>query len=177
MKIRPALVSDADGIARMHVESWRSSYKGIISEDYLASISETGRADRWRENLSAQNPKTCIFVAEDTNRHIVGVASGGSQRDPNLDYDGELYAIYLLEMVQGRGLGSRLLYAVKNHLVTNGYKSMLVWVLEDNPSRKFYEALGGKYVSQKTITIGNQELIEFAYGWRDLRNLVKTNAQ
>jgi len=175
MKIRPARVSDADGIAHVHVESWRSTYEGIIAEDFLADLSEERRADRWRENLNDQNPKICIFIVEDENEQIVGVASGGPQRDPQLNYDGELYAIYLLEKVQRHGLGSRLVHTVADHLVANGFNSLLVWVLEDNPSRRFYEALGGKYVSKKTIAIGEQELIEVAYGWRNLHTLLETN--
>ena len=177
MNIRPARLSDADEIAHVHVESWPSTYKGIIAEDYLADLSEKMRADRWRENLSAQNQKSCIFVLEGANEQIIGVASGGPQRELQLNYDGELYAIYLLETVQGRGLGSRLMYAIANHLATSGFKSILVWVLEDNPSRYFYEALSGQYVTQKTIAIGEQELIEVAYGWPNLNTLLESNVR
>ena len=46
---------------------------------------------------------------------------------------------------------------------------MLVWVLADNPSRHFYEALGGQYVSAKQIEIGGAMLDEVSYGWRDIR--------
>ena len=45
---------------------------------------------------------------------------------------------------------------------------MLLWVLAENPSRGFYEALGGAEVRQQTITIGGRELVEIAYGWRDI---------
>ena len=177
MNIRPARLSDADEIAHVHVESWQSTYKGIIAKDYLADLSEKRRADRWRENLSDHNQKSCIFVLEDANEQIIGVASGGPQRDPQLDYASELYAIYLLETVQGRGLGSRLMNAIANRLAMSGFKSMLVWVLEDNPSRYFYEALGGQYVTKKTIAIGEQELIEVAYGWPNLNTLIESNVR
>lgn len=53
-------------------------------------------------------------------------------------------------------------------LAADGLKSMLVWVLADNQSRRFYEALGGRFVTQQTITIGGQELTEVAYGWNDV---------
>lgn len=177
MKIRPARVNDAEGIAHMHVESWRSSYKGIIAKDYLAGLSKKRRADRWRENLSVQNLKSCIFIVADENEQIIGVASGGPQRDTQLNYDGELYAIYLLKRFQRNGLGSRLMVAVATHLAANGFKNLLVWVLEKNPSRLFYEALGGKHVSKKTITIGEQDLIEVAYGWNSLQDFLDANAQ
>jgi hypothetical protein len=50
--------------------------------------------------------------------------------------------------------------------------SLLVWVLADNPARKFYEALGGQYVYDKQVSIGNARLIEVAYGWRNAHLLV-----
>lgn len=53
-------------------------------------------------------------------------------------------------------------------LCARGFSSMLLWVLKDNlPAHKFYEAIGGKYLREKPIKIGNQTLIEVAYGWND----------
>jgi hypothetical protein len=43
---------------------------------------------------------------------------------------------------------------------------MIVWVLRDNPYRRFYEAVGGEVVSERMISIGEAELPEVAYGWR-----------
>jgi len=35
MKFRKAEVSDALGIAKVHVDTWRSAYKDIISYEFL----------------------------------------------------------------------------------------------------------------------------------------------
>jgi len=171
MIIRLAGEEDAEAIARVHVDSWRSSYKGIIAADYLASLSLDRRAERWREVLEKQDAKNCTFVAENKDEQIVGFASGGPQRDSTINYEAELYAIYLLESAQRQELGGGLLKAIAGHLFRSGFKDMLVLVLEENPSRKFYEAQGGQYVTEKPITIGDQELIEVAYGWSDLKPL------
>ena len=49
---------------------------------------------------------------------------------------------------------------------------MLLWVLKDNHSaRQFYVLMGGEYVKQKTITIGGTDLIEIAYGWKDITEI------
>ena len=51
--------------------------------------------------------------------------------------------------------------------------SILLWVLAENwPARRFYEALGGEYVSEQQIMIGNTLLLEVAYGWKDLNQLI-----
>ena len=52
-----------------------------------------------------------------------------------------------------------------------GMPSMLIWVLAKNPSRAFYEALGGQRVYEKQIVIGGETLVEVAYGWRDIHSL------
>ena len=177
IKIRPAREKDAGAIAGVHVESWRLTYKDIIAADYLANQSVDFHAERWFEAIRRKNTKNCVFVVENKDERIIGFASGGPQGDSQLKNDGELYAIYLLRTAQRHGFGTRLTYAVANYLVMNGFENTLVWVLEDNPSRLFYEALGGEYVPKKTIVIGEQELIEVSYGWRDLHDLSKFNAQ
>ena len=45
---------------------------------------------------------------------------------------------------------------------------MAVWVLDLNPSKRFYESLGGKLIGQQPIERGGQTFIEVAYGWRSL---------
>jgi ribosomal protein S18 acetylase RimI-like enzyme len=173
MRIRRARKEDAEAIARVHVESWRSTYRGIIAADFLANLSLENHAERWREILRTQNQKDYTFVADNTDGQIAGFISGGPQRDLKIHYEAELYALYLLESAQRRGLGRRLVLAATSHLLRDGFKNTLVWVLENNPSRKFYEALGGQYVTEKAIMIGDQKLTEFAYGWLDLRRLLE----
>jgi hypothetical protein len=44
--------------------------------------------------------------------------------------------------------------------------------VEDNlPARSFYERLGGKYQSVESISVGQQDLREVTYGWKDIRGL------
>jgi hypothetical protein len=47
-------------------------------------------------------------------------------------------------------------------------RSMIIWVLAGNPSRLFYEALGGREVGRQDIVIGGVVLEEIAYRWPDL---------
>ena len=36
--VRPAVRDDLPGIARVHVESWRTTYAGLMPPDYLAGL-------------------------------------------------------------------------------------------------------------------------------------------
>jgi GNAT superfamily N-acetyltransferase len=87
------------------------------------------------------------------------------------EYVGELYAIYILQDYQGRGVGTALMRGAFEHLLANGMGTMYVWVLSANPSRLFYEALGGTPIGTKTVDIGGRLLEETAYGWSDIAPL------
>jgi L-amino acid N-acyltransferase YncA len=167
--IRVARVEDAPGIGRVHVDSWRTTYKGIVSDEVLANLSYAQREQNAYQRLSNPPHKIYTYVAEDEQGQIVGFIVGGINRDTSSAYKSELYAIYTLQSVQGHGVGKRLTKALVKRLVEDELYSMLVWVLADNPSRGFYEALGGRYVSTKPIEIGGVILNEVSYGWEDIR--------
>ena len=169
IRVRAADPADAGPIARVQVDSWRTTYAGIAPDDYLANLSCRDRESRCTDILSAGRPAESNFVAETDGGEIVGFAGGGLEREGNPAYLGELYAIYLLEEHQRVGVGRRLVSAVAGQLLVDGFRSMLVWVLEDNrPSCRFYEALGGTRVGRKTTTIGGADLAGVSYGWSDV---------
>lgn len=171
--IRPARVEDASGIARVHIDSWRTTYKGLVPDDYLASLSYERNAQNRARTLSDPETKTRTYVAQNESGRIVGFINGGPERENDPIYKGELYAIYTFKEVQGRGLGRRLTQALAEGLLHDGMYSMLVWVLADNPARRFYEALGGQELRTKPIEIGGVTLEEVAYGWQDISELAK----
>jgi GNAT superfamily N-acetyltransferase len=173
VSIRVAEVRDAAAIAHVHVESWLTTYNGLVPEEYLASLNEAERVPLWKKRLTRD---ISVFVAEIGSK-IVGFASGGPIREPLATYDAELYTIYLLEEVQGRGIGKDLLSAVAEALVRKDHTSMLVWVLEQNPAVRFYEKTGAEHLMSKQIEIGGVSLSELALGWPDLRRWISsTNA-
>ncbi len=159
MRIRPATLADIHGIDRVHVDTWRAAYAGIIPAEHLAALSYEQRAERWRDNLCRQDDGRFTLVAEDGDQ-VVGFASAGPARTAWPQYDGELYALYVLPTHQRRSIGRDLVRATAGQLAANGCTALIVWVLRDNRrARAFYEALGG------TILIGGAELSEVAYGW------------
>jgi L-amino acid N-acyltransferase YncA len=165
-QIRPAAPHDAASIAQIHVESWRTTYAGLVPDEYLAQLSVDARAQRWQQAIATLGPNQVILVAADEAGQVVGFASGGPNREADDVYAGEIYAIYLLQAHQGRGLGRQLMRAVIAHLLEHDIHSVLVWVLADNPACGFYAALGGQPVAEKPIEIGGVTLRELAYGWR-----------
>jgi len=171
MLIRRATAEDAEAIARVHVESWRAAYAGIVPDEFLAALSVERRAAQWRETVAPER-QSYLVVAEDEGA-VIGFAVAGPGRESDATYTGELYAIYLQPERQGQGVGRALVREIARELQRRGLGSMLVWVLAENPARKFYEALGGQYVREKEIEIGGKALIEVAYGWKSLAPLIE----
>jgi GNAT superfamily N-acetyltransferase len=165
ISIRPATGYDAVAISHVHVQSWRTTYAGIVPQEYLATLNEAERVRLWGEWLTRDIP---VYIA-DLDGETVGFVSGGAIREPVQTYDAELYAIYLLEQAQGQGIGTALLKKLAESLSGKGFTSMIVWVLEKNPSRHFYEKLSARMVTAKDIQIGGVMLSEVSYGWPDLQ--------
>ncbi|MEK4520732.1 GNAT family N-acetyltransferase [Psychrobacillus sp. FSL W7-1457] len=166
--IRKAVPYDAKGITKVHVESWKSTYVNIVPEEFLNNLSFERRADYWFSVI----PDGGVYVAEDENNQIVGFASGGKERSGDYsNYNGEIYAIYILKEYQGIGIGKLLIDSIVKELTNQGVFTMLVLVLEDNPSRHFYEKLGAKKIDSIIVEIGGVKLNELVYGWEDIMPL------
>ena len=164
--VRPAALDDAAAISRVHVASWRTTYRGMLPDDFLASLSEEPYADRWRRVIGDRLSR--VFVV-DEDEEIVGFASCGRERAGENGFAGELYAIYILDRAQRKGHGSELVRTVAGALREMKLTDMIVWVLRDNAAaRHFYERLGGAYIRSQPITIGAATLEEVSYGWRSL---------
>jgi len=170
MLIRAAQLADMTAVARVNVDSWRTTYRGIVPDDYLANRSYDERAAVFGKSLTQEG--VIFFVAEDEADGIVGFASAGPERTGNPEFRGELYAVYLLDHHQRHGIGADLVARVAESLRAAGFNSMLVWVLATNPACRFYERLGGTRIRTQTITIGGVSLEEVAYGWRGLAPLL-----
>ena len=173
--IRPAVVGDAARIAEVHIQAWHETYRGLIADDFLNSLSADRRAARWAASLSDPADTYHHVLAAEVNGEIAGFASYGDEREKETAYRGELFAIYILRLNQGSGIGRALVCAAAGHLLERGIQSMLVWVLGNNPARGFYERLGGLYLREKKIELGGEYLSEVAYGWRDVRQLAGLN--
>ena len=133
--LRPALVGDAEALARCHLTCWQETYTGLVDSARLtaALAAREERVERWRRIL-AESPGTLLAVEAAS---VVGFAAAGPQRDDDLDVGLELYALYLLRSHQGRGIGHGLLAAVV------GEADCSLWVLGANAhARTFYARHG-----------------------------------
>ena len=167
--IRAATEGDIPAIARVHVDTWRSAYGGIVDAAYLGSLSYEDFETRRRERFGT--PGTRTFVGE-AGGEVVAFATAGPNRELDAKHDSELYAIYVREGFARRGIGRGLVAAVAGWLAAENRRGMILWVLRDNaPSRRFYESVGGTPAGEKDFRFGTQDLPHAAYGWPDVAAL------
>jgi GNAT superfamily N-acetyltransferase len=166
VNIRKATVADATAIAAVQVNSWQTTYRGIVPDSYLNRMDVSMRAERWQSILTDQISPTLVYLAEAASSQVIGFAAGGRERGNQSSYTGELYAIYLLQPFQKRGIGRLLLNAIAETLIQDGHQTMLAWVLKENPNCRFYEEIGGVSVQEKLIYFDNRPLQEVAYVWK-----------
>ena len=171
--IRKGRVEDSPGIAHVHVQGWLTTYQGIVPDEVLANLDTERREAFWRQTLTDHAETHPLYVAENEQGQITGFISGGQEREGSYGYSGELLAIYLLPEARGSGTGRKLVQILVKNLIQLGYDSMLVWVLAQNPACGFYEALGGQVITEKSVTMGGKALIEVAYGWENISQLIQ----
>lgn len=140
--IRRATMHDAGAIARVHVASWRVAYRGLLSEEFIASRDERQRTQYWAEGLA--RPDAAAFVAE-ADGSVFAFIFVASSRDADADRStvGEVWAFHVLPQSWRRGVGTRLMAEATQFLAGCGYVELTLWVVEGNKRAcAFYEASG-----------------------------------
>ena len=171
--IREARIEDAAGMAKVHVESWRTTYVGIVPDIYLANLSYARRENFWHDVLSNPSSNHCCFVAVNDEEHIIGFVLGGPKRNGDPVYEGELYSIYLLQEYQGKGIGRALTRRLVERFLQSSVTSMLLWVFAANPACRFYEALGGQRLKVEQADFDGVLVDEVSYGWLDISTILQ----
>jgi ribosomal protein S18 acetylase RimI-like enzyme len=168
LRIRRAGPADARMIGRVHVETWRATYAGIVPDRVLVEMSADGKAAQWRRLLLRPQLGEAVLVADLPQIGVVGFASCGRADETALGLDGEIHTLYVHPDWQERGIGRRLLCTALRFLKRSGRRGAFLWVLAQNPARFFYEAMGGERMGEREERLWQVALPEIAYGWPDL---------
>lgn len=171
MIIRKANFKDAQAIAKVHVDTWRTTYEGIIPTEFLNKLNYSERKNIWENNI--MRTENVVFVVENEEGQIIGFADT-SRRENNLELNSiDLTSLYLLEAYQGKGIGKLLMKTLFEHYKNQGYDKIYVDVLADNNTRYFYEYLGAKFFKKINIKIGGKILDEATYVWESINDVLE----
>ena len=193
ISVRRARPADAIAIAAVHVAAWRSTYPGILPDNYLAKLSVPRQAAYYD---AAIRGATGVFVATASGldlpaepatgsgggTRIIGFGTAGRARQSGEIGgrrlgEGEIETLYVLDDWRERGIGRRLMRASAAHLAETGCRSVFLWVLRDNPSRWFYQRLGGKPVAEAAIQFAGRQVVQTAFVWDPIERLLAASPQ
>lgn len=139
--LRDATIADAERLAQLHTDSWRRTYRGMMSDAFLDGGALENRRKVWRERLTAARTDQYVRVAEDGST-LIGFVCAFAGEDPVWgSYIDNLHVAYAYH---GRGVGRTLMQEVGQWLCTmRPDHGVYLWVMEANaPARAFYERLG-----------------------------------
>lgn len=163
--LRAAVPADAEGIARAHVESWQSAYRGILPPNVLDFIDVGQRVESRRRSLTAASSGLHLVAYDRSHGDIVGFCDAGPSRRAG-PLRGEIYALYLVTYAKRHGLGAELLERAVAWFKAAGLPSMIIWVLESNShARGFYAAMGGRPTDRIRSSVAGFPVFEIAYLW------------
>ncbi|HVZ07265.1 GNAT family N-acetyltransferase [Rhodopila sp.] len=186
ISLRKARVADAIAIGAVHVATWRSTYPGILPDLFLARLSVSRQAAHYD---AAIRGGTGVLVAtasgsdvpSGSGPRIIGFATAGRARHVEIGgkrlAEGEVETLYVLDDWRDRGIGRRLMRAAGSHLADIGCRSAFCWVLRENPSRWFYQRLGGRPIAEASIRIGGEKVAQTAFVWDPIEQLLAASPQ
>jgi ribosomal protein S18 acetylase RimI-like enzyme len=167
MIIRLSTPEDAAGIAHVRLNSWRTTYQGLVPESMLNHQSHERAMQNWSERLA--NPNNVVYVAATETGDIVGYGYGGRERTHVDKYDCEIYALYLLKDFQRKGLGKGLICHLVAAFIQRGWHSMTISALATNtPACDFYLHIGGRAIGKNVLKTDEGDLEETTFGYEDL---------
>jgi RimJ/RimL family protein N-acetyltransferase len=142
MDLRSATPDDAAAMAAVHIDAWRTAYRGLVPDSFLAALDHKRSTERFHEFLESGEGET--YIVERDGRAI-GHLTVGSCRDDDLSERtvGEIWGIYLAPVHWRQGIGTRVCRQAESMLRARGFRRSVLWVFEGNErARRFYEAMG-----------------------------------
>ena len=154
IQYRLASQEDFATIAHLHSESWRHSYRGILSDDYLDHFVRDDRLSVWQSRFSTVNSDSYCLIAEMGNIPC-GFACTFLRHDA--DWGALLDNLHVLPSHQNRGIGAKLLKKSARWVWENDPDSpFYLWVYVQNAkARAFYEKMGCQY--EEIIEVENPD--------------------
>jgi ribosomal protein S18 acetylase RimI-like enzyme len=147
LTVRPARIEDVPAMARVIVQSWQETYRGLVADGVLDDPGfVTARERFWTAALVDERYRANRVAVAERGGEVIGVAMSGPA-DPAEEWSTHLYVLYVLAADHGSGAGSSLLEAV-----VAPHESAALWVADPNPrAQAFYRRHG--FVADGTVQL------------------------
>ena len=164
--IRNAILEDLPEVAKLHVDSWNNTYKGIIAQNHLENMKNNldKRIERMKNEFSLRN-----MIVATINDKIVAFSEFALSNEfsKDLDIDCELCGLYVKNEYLKSGIGTQVFNYVRNLFISNNKKKMGLWCVKENENAiNFYKRKGGVIVAEKKFTLSEKEYSEVAFEYK-----------
>lgn len=163
----PGSSRDADAVGLLQAESWRSSYRGIMPDDFLDDDAIDHRRSAWRERLASDSDRRWLLKAHDQDGELVGFACVELDAEP--EWGALLDNLHVRPDRKGQGIGRRLFDAAREWSFEQlGHNGIHLWVLEANlEGQGFYNRIGGTIAERKVKdVVGVVTVPALRYVWK-----------
>ena len=138
MVIRNALDGDLMNVAALHVSNQRTTYRGLLSDEYLDRLTVESRAEKWREFLHHEGNE--LFAAWEGSRFLGFAACEADAEFPGCMY---LDSLHVAPEARGLGVGTALIRTAARYAAEHGCDAMSVCIVRGNETaRRLYLELG-----------------------------------
>ena len=140
MIFRRAAAEDAPLIARLKLEAWKTTYRGIYPDELIDGWDMAERTERERAKLASPGMTGFIIETESRPCGFMFIEDNGGVYIP---------ALYLLSEYRGRGIGSAAFWLIREYCRERGYKAFTCNCNAHNsPALRFYAKMGGRELSR-----------------------------
>lgn len=134
-QVRRATPDDLPGVLDVFLGCWRESYRGILSDQAIAAMTDDRAEALWRRVLASS--EGAVLVAE-RDGEVLGLT-----RYAVAGTEGAVHSLYVAPRAHGGGIGKALLDAATDALRSSETTAAALWVFAANaPSIAFYTARG-----------------------------------
>ena len=171
VELRAATSTHSAVVAAFHHAVWQASFRELAPLDVQERLDHAHRLTKWTKALSQPRQDQLVLLAEQAGK-VVGMGAASAPSSSALGDRGEIFAVYVDPLCQGKGFGTRLMSALAQHLRDCGYKGAALAVVAGNDAAlSFYQSLGGVCIGTATDVGPIWRSKNIIMGWNDLTRL------
>ena len=164
-----ASAQDLEPIALLHAQSWRSTYRGIVPDEFLDQLADSDRREFWAARFASAAVDRWLLLQARGAGSLLGFVSVLLDAEPR--WGARLDSLHVSPAAKGTGVGRTLFQAAREWIArASPGTAMHLWCVERNPvARRFYERQGGAIIEAANRPFAGQASVaELRYWWAPL---------
>lgn len=163
--VRKAHLNDVEEIVKIHVTTWKESYKDYVKPEILNSPHFSFSQERVKK-MKESVQKGLVYVVED-NQKIMGFL--GLLEEPKNET--EVKVFYVFPNSQRKGYGSKLFHHVMQELKKQNCETVFLWTMKDyQVSNAFYQKNGGQLTGEEMRLKIEVDTVKYVFHLNEKQN-------